>query len=136
MIHTYQYAPKYDSINDESCHIALKFTTPQERLLCNKIEGLDRASNNYYNKGSYVTLKIVLGLLVEEAKKMLSGLVYMSSSKCSGSILGEVLLIGCTKEVDVQSRASEVDLVWYGVNTLCKECKNYEPRRNHKINEI
>ena len=97
---------------------------------------LHMASNNYYNKGSYVTLKIVLGLLVEEAKKMLSGLVYMSSSKCSGSILGEVLLIGCTKEVDVKSRASEVDSVWYGVNTLCKECKNHEPWRNHKINEF
>ena len=67
---------------------------------------------------------------------MLSGLVYMSSSKCSGSILGEVLLIGCTKEVDVQSRASEVDSVWYGVNTLCKECKNHEPRRNYKENVI
>ena len=96
--------------------------------------GLHNTSNNYYNKDSYVTLKIVLGLLVEEAKKVLSGLVYMSSSKCSGSILGEVLLIACTKEVDVQSGASEVHSVWYSVDTLCKECKNHEPRKNHEEN--
>ena len=43
-----------DSINEETCDIALKFTTPEGRLLYDKIEGLDRKRDKDCNKGGFL----------------------------------------------------------------------------------